>query len=195
MDAFHKEWLGKRVDVDRFPKGAIYQCTDIVKQYLKDVHGIAPATFGNAIEYWTRTSPAILKKFVKVPRDANNAQAGDIVVIQGKWNNPYGHLMIAVDDKLALEQNGGRGTGTGTGTDAIRTRAIPYDRVAGYLRPISSAPIAQVTNRTYTVQKGDYLIKIAHKFGMRWQDLYNHNKAVIGPNPNLIKAGQVLRLP
>lgn len=49
--------------------------------------------------------------------------------------------------------------------------------------------------RTYTVAAGDYLAKIAGKFGTSWQVLYSINKAVIGPDPNKIKAGQVLRLP
>lgn len=45
----------------------------------------------------------------------------------------------------------------------------------------------------YVVQPGDSLSKIAKKLGIsNWRDLYNLNKKVIGPNPNLIKVGQKL---
>jgi LysM repeat protein len=46
---------------------------------------------------------------------------------------------------------------------------------------------------TYTVQRGDSLSKIAQRLGIPWQTLYNWNKSVVGNNPNLIYAGQVLR--
>ncbi len=54
--------------------------------------------------------------------------------------------------------------------------------------------------KTYTVKKGDTLWGIAVKFlksGARWPEIYNipANKKVIGPNPNLIYPGQVLRIP
>lgn len=53
-------------------------------------------------------------------------------------------------------------------------------------------------SKTYTVVKGDYLIKISKKkLGStgRWKELYNLNKKVIGNNPSLIYPGQVLKLP
>lgn len=50
--------------------------------------------------------------------------------------------------------------------------------------------------KTYTVKPGDYLIKIAKKLGIKnWRtDLYEPNKGVIGPNPNLIYPGQKLKV-
>lgn len=53
----------------------------------------------------------------------------------------------------------------------------------------SSAPV------TYTIQKGDNLSKIARKYGLTWQELYNANRDVVGSNPNLIYPGQVLTIP
>lgn len=50
------------------------------------------------------------------------------------------------------------------------------------------------SGRKYTVQKGDSLSSIAGKYGTTWQSLYAKNKAVIGPDPNLIKPGQVLAI-
>lgn len=52
--------------------------------------------------------------------------------------------------------------------------------------------------KTYTVVKGDSLWKIAQKKlddGNKWRKIYELNKSVIGKNPDLIKSGQVLRLP
>lgn len=52
--------------------------------------------------------------------------------------------------------------------------------------------------RTHTVVKGDSLSRIAkHYYGQasRWKALYDANKAVVGPNPDLIKPGQVLVIP
>ncbi len=52
--------------------------------------------------------------------------------------------------------------------------------------------------RTYTVKAGDNLWKIAQRFysqGMRWSEIYDANKGVIGPDPDLIQPGQVLTIP
>lgn len=47
---------------------------------------------------------------------------------------------------------------------------------------------------SYIVQKGDYLEKIANKFGITWREIYEKNKDIIGNNPNLIKVGQILKI-
>ena len=52
--------------------------------------------------------------------------------------------------------------------------------------------------RTYTVKAGDNLWKIAQRFysqGTRWSEIYDANKGVIGPDPDLIQPGQVLTIP
>ena len=51
---------------------------------------------------------------------------------------------------------------------------------------------------TYVVMPGDSLSKIAKKvYGNEslWSKIFEANKATIGPNPNLIKAGQTLVIP
>lgn len=55
-------------------------------------------------------------------------------------------------------------------------------------------PEPKPTYTTYTVQKGDNLSKIAAQFGTTWQKIYNDNKEVIGGDPNMIYAGQVLKI-
>lgn len=50
--------------------------------------------------------------------------------------------------------------------------------------------------RTYTVKRGDTLSGIASKSpGVTWQAIYDANRALIGSDPNLIRVGQVLKIP
>lgn len=66
---------------------------------------------------------------------------------------------------------------------------VSQSRAAG-----SNVPAA----KTYTVQKGDCLWKIAANYygkGSEWNKLYDANKSVVGGNPNLIYPGQVLTIP
>ncbi|WP_433448949.1 NlpC/P60 family protein [Streptomyces sp. CA-142005] len=46
----------------------------------------------------------------------------------------------------------------------------------------------------YTVRQGDWLSKIAPRFGESWQQLYADNRQVVGSNPDLICPGMVLRV-
>lgn len=64
-------------------------------------------------------------------------------------------------------------------------------------RETNNSP-APITSQTYTVAKGDCLWNVAKKFygnGSKYTTIYNANKSVIGGNPNLIYAGQVLTIP
>jgi nucleoid-associated protein YgaU len=52
--------------------------------------------------------------------------------------------------------------------------------------------------KTYTVRPGDSLSKIAKSLmgdAKKWRQLYEANKDVVGNNPDLIKPGQVLKIP
>ena len=134
---FKNKWLGRNVDYDH-----VYgmQCVDLILQYVKECYGLPSGVSGNAIDYWYRTSPALLSQFNKT---SGNAQTGDIVVLFGQNGNPYGHIGIADRQDgngiWLLEQNA-LGNGDGVGRNAIGVyRAIPLNRVAGLLRP-KSAP-------------------------------------------------------
>ena len=47
---------------------------------------------------------------------------------------------------------------------------------------------------TYTVKKGDTLIKIAKKYNTTWKKIYQKNIENIGGNPNIIIPGQNLKI-
>lgn len=131
---FESKWLGKRVDYD---KVFGYQCVDLIKQYVDEVHSIRSGAWGNAIDYWRSPHPTLLTIFKKVA--GTDALRGDIVIIKPISNNPYGHIGIATgqSDKTSvqiLEENGGASTGTGLGSDAIRRRFVPRSSIAGLLR-------------------------------------------------------------
>jgi LysM repeat protein len=66
-------------------------------------------------------------------------------------------------------------------------------------QPVSGPGAGSGANgRTYTVVSGDSLSAIAGKFYgdvLLWPILYDANRAVVGPDPNLIKPGQKLKIP
>ncbi|MGW0466210.1 LysM peptidoglycan-binding domain-containing protein [Streptomyces sp. NPDC003027] len=53
-----------------------------------------------------------------------------------------------------------------------------------------------LSGRAHVVQPGDTLSSIARRFGIRggWQALYEANRALIGPDPNRIVTGTMLRI-
>ncbi|ORT60131.1 transglycosylase family protein [Streptomyces sp. CB03238] len=54
-----------------------------------------------------------------------------------------------------------------------------------------------LSGRAHTVQPGDMLISVAHRFKVPggWKALYKANKKVIGADPNRIRPGMMLSLP
>lgn len=144
--AFKNEWNGRRVDYDHV---YAYQCVDLALQYAYEELGVNGPVSGNAIDYWNKTSAALLDKVDKIA--TTETQVGDIVVFKtlGYNGDPAGdkgdgHIGI-VDHQDAtgvwpLEQNA-LGDGTGQGRSAIGVyRAIPTSRIAGVLRPKPPTP-------------------------------------------------------
>lgn len=64
--------------------------------------------------------------------------------------------------------------------------------------PPPPPPVKKPVYRQYRVVSGDTLWHIAQRFlgnGVRWPEVYNLNKGVIGGNPNLIYPGQLYNIP
>ena len=63
---------------------------------------------------------------------------------------------------------------------------------------LAGQPAAKPAADTYTVKSGDSLSKIAKAHygdAMKWKQVYEANKTLIGANPDLIEPGQQLTLP
>ncbi len=63
---------------------------------------------------------------------------------------------------------------------------------------VAAAPAAASTRQqtvSYVVKPDDTLSSIAHQFCTTWQHIYHINRAVIGPNPNVLRSGTVLQVP
>ena len=77
---------------------------------------------------------------------------------------------------------------------AGRVARLETDVGALRLRLPAAAPARR--RRTYTVRPGDTLSGIAAGLGMSdWRPLYQANRGVIGPDPDLLRPGQVLAVP
>lgn len=193
--SFAQKYTGKRVDPDGVYN---YQCVDLILQWLREEQKITSGVWGNAIDYWTKPTPTLLKKYSKVA--GSKAKQGDIVVFKGLPSNPYGHIGIATGKTTSsmvevLEQNGATGDGSGKGGNAIRTRSIARNRVAGLLRRKGIVP--KPKPKTYTVVSGDTLGGIARRNKKTVAQLVSWNKArypSLVKNPNFIQVGWKLRV-
>lgn len=155
FDQFKSEWLGKRVDYDHVFS---FQCVDVVLQYIYECYGINGA-YGNAIEWWTKTDSKLFAKFTKV--DDGSVCKGDIAIFHTIGHTDFlgdGHIGIATGNGdpnsiEILEQNA-VGSGTGLGRDAILTRFIARNRLAGVLRPLPVvAPITYAVSYINTTAR------------------------------------------
>lgn len=104
-----------------------------------------------------------------------------------EWSGGYGDCwysirLIEARDLIVLadgERVDTSGAGTSSATKPASSRSTPP------------------TPKTYTVRSGDNLWVIAKRLlgdGSRWREIYNKNRNVIGPDPNKIYPGQVLRI-
>lgn len=102
----------------------------------------------------------------------------------------YGHVWVDLRDEANFEQNGSKALHTTKNTRpyAHRQQVVNLDQ---YIKA-DPKPAPAPSGGTYTVKKGDSLSKV---FGNNWQAVYNLNRGVIGPDPNKLKVGQVLKLP
>lgn len=118
--AFVQNYLHGRVDYDWLYG---YQCTDLVKQYAKDVLLAPIKSFnGSACNADERTFG---NKYIKIiPWPWKDAKQGDIVIQDKTKRLPYGHTgIINSADHIGyylLEQNAYSGRWSWLGKDAIR---------------------------------------------------------------------------
>ena len=79
---------------------------------------------------------------------------------------------------------------------AERVASLEADLEALKARVASRSARPRRAGRTYTVRSGDTLSGIAARLAMDdWRTLYEANRSVIGRDPDLIRPGQVLKVP
>ncbi|MFJ9948766.1 peptidoglycan DD-metalloendopeptidase family protein [Kitasatospora sp. NPDC091207] len=87
-------------------------------------------------------------------------------------------------------------TSTWTGATSVDATPAAAAQAAAPAAAEAAKPAAAPAEETYKVAGGDTLSKIADAKQVEggWQALYDHNRSVVGANPNLIFPGQQLAL-
>ena len=71
----------------------------------------------------------------------------------------------------------------------------PPDPLAGLPMPERAQGPGRPADRSVVVRPGDSLWALAERVGGQWPAIYRRNRGVIGPYPDLIQPGQVLKIP
>lgn len=104
---------------------------------------------------------------------------------------PYGTTAAAAAPVTSQAfQNATTGQAALGGGAAANQDRVLYAHVAAPPAP----PAPPEPPKEHEVKPGDTLSKLAGANGTTWEKLYELNKDVIGPNPDLIKPGQKLKL-
>jgi LysM repeat protein len=118
---------------------------------------------------------------------------GDWPYQKGEFHNMISSKIVASAAAIAAAALGGQVAASAASAATVSTaHAAAYP--AAFRSPRHDPVIRAVLtdSQRYTVQPGDTLSGIGQRYGISWQALYAANQPVIGSNPNLIFAGQVL---
>lgn len=167
------------------------------------------------------TSQAWLHAGVRIPRTAvgqlqglprvplSQIRPGDLVIYS--FSSYADHVAIYIGDGRTVDTashhvNGGVGYSTlrragGTIAGVVRPSG-PVEASSAGSGPSAASPkaaprkvpAAQAGDETYTVRSGDWLSRIAPRYGTTWQRIFAVNEDRVA-DPDLIYPGQVLRLP
>lgn len=133
--------IGRKIDVDGFPKGQPYQCVDLFKHFMLNVIAVDPGSVcpksGFALDIWTEFEKMAKVKpyFIKIP--ANQMHYGDWTVFKRGGVTPDSHVAMFIKDNgngTGLFLGGNQGT-VKNGKPAVNEINISYTTVYGALRP------------------------------------------------------------
>lgn len=108
-----------------------------------------------------------------------------IETFEHSWSGGYGDCQYRIELVQARDLR-------------IYTDAEWQQMVAAGFTPAAPSRPTPPPPRTYTVRPGDSLWAIAKRTlgdGSRWKEIWETNKDIIGPDPNLIRVGVTLRIP
>lgn len=168
---------------------------------------------------WSGTFPGVSRKSASFIKAQHWKQPKELEGIFDKWREAGTELILMVTEtfinhEVYLSDFSATNTNSGGAGDVeydvtfIESKGISvYTTAELNIKPtaktnensssVRPAPAAAAA-KTYTVKKGDCLWNIAKQYlgsGAKYSEIHNLNKSVIGNNPNVIYAGQVLTLP
>jgi cell wall-associated NlpC family hydrolase len=167
-----------------------------------DCSGLTSAAWRSAGTSIPRTANA---QWHNLPRVSLKAlRPGDLVAF-GYSSGYANHIGIYAGAGLLIDTASRFGGGVGIGKLSTRTGGGSWHilgavRPHGKVAPVPGKPPATskppVKAGQYAVVAGDWLSKIAKRYGIKggWQRLYALNRSVVGSNPDYIVPGQRLRL-
>ena len=141
---FINKYQGRGVDVDGFPDGNKYQCTDLWRAYVKEVLSFPQSrAIKGAKDIWTTFLPGFYEQIENTPDGV--PQAGDVIVWGASYNS-YGHVAVFTDGTAAtftcFSQNDPPGALCGL------RKYKSYKGVLGWLRPKSIMKKDEMTDQT-----------------------------------------------
>lgn len=185
LEKFISKTKGKKLGLPWSPDSQYGQCVSLIQHYIKDCLEQPTKPRGNAKDWITSYVREGLGKVVKTPRK------GDILVFPNEAKG-YGHIAIYIGENKLYDQNNGRHDNGKIGYGTI------FSKDYKILRPNVELVIDVVENKednlntNYVVEKGDTLSSIASRFNTTYQKLAKYNNIT---NPNLIRIGQVIKIP
>jgi len=131
IEQFISKYEGKGIDVDGFPKDNPFQCTDLYRQYVKEVLNYPQSpSVKSAKDIWNNF---LISHFVRIENTPESVpQKGDVVI----WGDKYGvhgHIALClsanVKNFVCFSQN------DPVGAKCIKKTYSSYRGVLGWLRP------------------------------------------------------------
>jgi len=144
-EQFKQENIGEKIDLDGFPKGAIYQCWDLGQKAFNELWELDYWLFckwsGGVKDIWEYRSEMFDLDDWEFEQNEYHTipQQKDIVIFDGRFGGGYGHIGIVesanINTLTILEQNAGQGDGDGKDGDETRVSTYPnYRGVYGFIR-------------------------------------------------------------
>lgn len=169
-----------------FPGKSLYNLPFVKRQHWK-----APKEMVDIIEGWRKKGTRIVLMLTETPLNCEvYLSSFDHTQQGGTGSIDYTLTFVEAKDVMVY-----------TVVEAKTTQSTQSSNISSGTRPASQKTDTSTNSeqtKTYTVKSGDCLWNIAKKYlgsGAKYTEIYNLNKKVIGSNPNLIYAGQVLLLP
>lgn len=97
LEQFIQKYTGSQVDADD-GWGLTGECVSLVQRYLKDVFGYEVIARGHAYIY----GKTLIKEGIGI--EISSPKKGCLAVYPATSDNPYGHIVICLDDGLCFEQ-------------------------------------------------------------------------------------------